>query len=224
MRLLLLEDEADLAAILVKGLHETGFTVDHVTRIDEAEDALAVGSFDVVVLDRIVPDGDSLELLRNRPVEGLGCPVLMLTARDALQDRLDGLEGGADDYLLKPFHFDELVARLRALLRRPNKALGVKLISGNIHFDTPARSVQVAGEPLVLSRRELALLELLMRRMGSVVTKEVIETTLYNFQDEIGQNAIEVLLHRLRRRLVAAGATAKIHTLRGIGYMLDSVE
>jgi DNA-binding response OmpR family regulator len=224
MRLLLLEDETDLAGILVKGLHETGFSVDLVSRIDEAEDALAVGSFDVAVLDRIVPDGDSLDLLRRRPVEGLGCPVLMLTARDALQDRLDGLEAGADDYLLKPFHFDELVARLRALLRRPNKALGVRVVSGNISFDTPTRSAQVGGEPLALSRRELALLELLMRRMGTVVTKDVIETTLYTFDDEVGQNAIEVLVHRLRRRLVTAGATPQIHTLRGIGYMLENVE
>ncbi len=223
MRLLLLEDEADLAGILVKGLRETGFAVDHVTSIEAAEDCLAVSSFDVIVLDRLVPDGDSLDLLRRHPVAGLGCPVLMLTARDALQDRLDGLEAGADDYLLKPFHFDELVARLRALLRRQNAPLGVRLVSGNISFDTATRIAEVGGESLVLSRRELALLELLMRRMGGVVTKSAIESALYAFHDEISQNAIEVLLHRLRRRLLGAGATAKIHTLRGIGYMLEDV-
>lgn len=220
MRLLLLEDETDLAAILIKGLHESGFTVDHVTRLDAAEDALAVGSFDVAVLDRLLPDGDSIDLLKRR-IAGLGCPVLMLTARDALQDKVDGLEAGADDYLLKPFHFDELLARLRALLRRPNTALGVRLVSGNLSFDTPSRTAEVDGSPLALSRRELALLELLMRRMGRVVTKDVIESALYAFDDELGSNAIEVLMHRLRRKLVSAESSAAIHTLRGIGYMLE---
>lgn len=224
MRLLLLEDEAELAKILVKGLRKMGFAVDHVTRLGEAEDALAVSSFDIVVLDRLVPDGDSVDLLKRRPVAGLGCPVLMLTARDALQDKLDGLQAGADDYLLKPFHFDELVARLRALLRRQNKPLGVRLVSGNISFDTPTLAVQVDGETLALSRRELALLELLMRRMGGVITKDMIESALYTFDEDASQNAIEVLLHRLRRKLIGAGATAKIHTLRGIGYMLEDVQ
>jgi two-component system, OmpR family, response regulator QseB len=139
-----------------------------------------------------------------------------------LADRVRGLEQG-DDYVLKPFHIDEVVARLRALLRRPNQAMGTHIALGNLTLNTMDLTVMVDGVALATSRRELALLELFMRRSGRVVTKDVIERALYGFNEEIESNAVEVLVHRLRRKLSAAGATPAIHTLRGIGYLMDDV-
>jgi DNA-binding response OmpR family regulator len=148
-------------------------------------------------------------------------PVLILTARDALEDRVTGLDAGADDYLIKPFHMPELISRVRALLRRPNAALGVVLELGDLVLDTVARHAQVGTTPLVLSLREMALLELLLRRQGRVVTREAIEQGLYGFDTTLGSNAVEVLVHRLRRKLTYANARAAVHTLRGVGYLLS---
>ncbi len=147
-------------------------------------------------------------------------PILILTARDGLDDRVIGLDAGADDYVLKPFHMPELISRIRALLRRPNAALGMRLEAGNLVFETEHRQVTVAGDVLRLSVRELALLEILLRRAGRVVTREAIESSLYSFEAELGSNAVEVLVHRLRRKLQEAEATPQIHTLRGVGYLL----
>lgn len=223
MRLLLVEDERELAGLVKTGLKAAGFAVDHVVTLVDAEAALDAGSYDIVVLDLRLPDGDGLDLLRRRRAAGLAIPVLILTARDALSDRIKGLEQGGDDYVLKPFHIDELVARLRALLRRPNQALGVNIVIGNLALNTMDLRVTASGAPLTLSRRELGLLELFMRRAGRVLTKEVIEQALYGFNEELESNAVEVLVHRLRRRLAGAGATPAIHTLRGIGYLMDDV-
>lgn len=221
MRLLLVEDERELAGLLKAGLKAAGFAVDHVRTIACAEAALAAEDYDIVVLDLRLPDGDGLDLLRRRRAGGLATPVLVLTARDSLADRVRGLEQGADDYVLKPFHIDELVARLRALLRRPNLVLGTNIVIGNLALNTMDRSVTVSEASLTLSRRELCLLELFMRRAGHVLTKDVIEHALYNFNEELESNAVEVLMHRLRRKLNCAGATPAIHTLRGIGYLLE---
>ena len=156
------------------------------------------------------------ELRRN----GSRIPVLVLTARDAVEARVTGLDAGADDYLVKPFATAELVARVKALLRRPGQALGTVLEAGNVAFDTIGRDVRVGTAVLALPRQELAILEHLMRRLGRVVPKAVLEEKLYGFDDEPVSNAIPVHVHHLRRRLAEAEATAEIHTVRGIGYLL----
>ncbi|MDF2620568.1 MAG: two component transcriptional regulator, winged helix family [Xanthobacteraceae bacterium] len=221
MRLLLVEDERELACLLEAGLKAAGFAIDRVRTVSDAEAALETERYDIAVLDLRLPDGDGLDLLKRQRAKGLAIPVLILTARDSLADRIRGLEQGGDDYVLKPFHMAELVARLRALLRRPNQALGANIVVGNVALNTADRSVTVSKAPLPLSRRELGLLELFMRRSGRVLTRDCIERALYSFDDELESNAVEVLLHRLRRKLMGAGASPEIHTLRGIGYLLE---
>jgi DNA-binding response OmpR family regulator len=146
--------------------------------------------------------------------------VLILTARGSLKDRVTGLGSGADDYLVKPFALEELVARLRALLRRPGNLLGVALELGDVTLDTSARQVFVGGQPLFFSPREISVLEHLLRRSGRVVRKGLLESNLYGLSQEIGSNAVEVYVHRLRKRLAEVGASVQIHTLRGVGYLI----
>lgn len=221
MRILLVEDHVRLAEHVVKGLGAAGFSVDHVATLEDAEAALDTANFDAIALDLGLPDGDGLRVVEDLRARGSGVPILILTARDGLRDRVTGLNAGADDYLLKPFEMEELVARLRALLRRPGNSLGTTLVNGNLSFDTVAREVRAGDEPCALSRRELALLELFMRRFGRVVAKGVIEESVYGFDDPASANGIEVLVHRLRRKLEDAGADLHIHTLRGVGYILS---
>ena len=224
MRLLIVEDEADLAALTRQALTGAGFAVDVAPSLAGAEDHLAVAPYDAIVLDLGLIDGDGLTLLQRLRRVGNSVPVLILTARDAPEDRVTGLDKGADDYLVKPFHMAELVSRLRALLRRPNAVLGVRLELGNVILDSTSRQTTVNGVRLVLPPRETALLELLLRRQGNVVTRETLEQSLYDFGTTLGSNALEVLVHRLRRRLTEAGASAVIHTLRGVGYLLSAAE
>jgi DNA-binding response OmpR family regulator len=148
-------------------------------------------------------------------------PVLVLTARDSVEDLVAGLNQGADDYLRKPFDLDELIARVRALLRRPGEALGVNLTAGNVTLDTSAREVIIDGLPVEFGRREIDGLEILMRRAGRVVPKSAIEEAIYSFGEDLSSNAIEVLVHRIRRRMQEARADMYIHTLRGVGYVLS---
>src|SRR5262249_19904242 len=153
-----------------------------------------------------------------------GVPILVLTARDAIDDRVSGLDAGADDYLIKPFATAEVVARIKALLRRPGGALGATLQAGNILLDTIGRDVRVGGIPLQLPRRECAILEHLLRRQGRVVPKAVLEEKLYGIDDELESNAVPVHVHHLRRKLQDAEATAEIHTVRGVGYLLTEIK
>jgi len=220
MRVLLVEDEERLAAAVAAGLSRAGFVVDAVGEAEDARAALAGVAYDAIVLDLGLPDADGMDVLRELRRSDRATPVLILTARDALADRVAGLDGGADDYLLKPFELPELVARLKALLRRPAGALGVRLEVGDIAFDVGSRHVEVRGRALALSRRELLLLENLMRRAGRVAPKDVLEERLYGFGEEVGSNSLEVLVHRLRKKLAEAGAVAAIHTVRGLGYLL----
>ncbi len=220
MRLLTVEDERELAELTAAALGRAGFAVDVVGSLAEAEEAIAVRAYDANILDLGLGDGNGLSLLRALRGRGASVPVLILTARDALEDRVTGLDSGADDYVLKPFHMPELISRVRALLRRPNAALGIRLEIGNLVFETAHRQVTVNGRIVPLSIRELALLELLLRRAERVVTREAIEQSLYSFESELGSNALEVLVHRLRRKLQDAGAALQIHTLRGVGYLL----
>jgi DNA-binding response OmpR family regulator len=224
MRLLLVEDEPDLATLLLSGLRNAGFVVDAVTTVAEAEDAVAGAEYDIVVLDRRLPDGDGMDFLRRRRRIHDDIPILMLTARDAVEDRIEGLHVGADDYVLKPFHMDEVVARLWTILRRPSAIRDVVLTNGDVSLDLATRVVAIGGEALALSRREIALLELFLRKLGRVVTKASIESALYGFGEELESNAVEVLVHRLRRKLKAAEARPQVLTLRGIGYLMEPVK
>ena len=186
----------------------------------DARAALEVNPYDAVILDLGLPDGDGLTLLKDMRARGNAVPVLVLTARDAVEHRVAGLDTGADDYLIKPFAMSEVIARIKALLRRPEGALGALLKSGNIAFDTIGRDLRVGETVLVLPRRESAILEHLMRRAGRVVPKTVLEEKLYGIDDELGSNAIPVHVHHLRRKLMDRGATVEIHTVRGVGYLL----
>jgi DNA-binding response OmpR family regulator len=221
MRLLVVEDEERLRDLLKHALETTGFTVDALGTAAEADDAIALLSYDAAVLDLGLPDGDGIKVLQKARRSGHALPILVLTARDAVADRVLGLDSGADDYLVKPFAMTELVARLKALLRRPGGVLGLTLETANLRLDTVGREVQVNGVPLPLPRHELAVLEHLMRRLGRVVPKAVLEEKLYGLDAEPESNTIPVHVHHLRRRLTSAGATVAIHTIRGVGYMLE---
>jgi DNA-binding response OmpR family regulator len=220
MRLLVVEDERELAYLVRSALERGGFAVDHAGTLDAATACLDLVNYDAAILDLALPDGDGLTLLRMVRKRGSTLPVLLLTARDAPEDRVLGLNAGADDYLIKPFHMPELIARVRALLRRPAAALGVTLALGNLVFDTASRVVSVDGTEVGLSPRETSMLEILMRQQGAVVTRELMEQRLYSFEAQLGSNALEVLIHRLRRRLQEVGAAVVIHTVRGVGYLM----
>jgi DNA-binding response OmpR family regulator len=220
MRLLVIEDERELGGLVRTALERGGFAVDLAETLDAATACLDLVSYDVAILDLALPDGDGLTLLRRVRKQGSTLPVLVLTARDAPEDRVLGLNAGADDYLIKPFHMPELIARLRALMRRPNAALGITLTLGNLLFDTTSRIVRVDGAEIGLSVRETSMLEVLIRQQGSVVTRELMEQRLYSFEAQLGSNALEVLIHRLRRRLQEVGAAVVIHTVRGVGYLM----
>lgn len=224
MRLLAVEDELDLGVLLCDALSRAGFAVDLVTGVADAEEYLHLASYDALVLDLGLADGDGLTLLATLRRREVMLPVIILTARDAPEDRVTGLDAGADDYLIKPFHMPELISRVRALLRRPNAALGIVLDLGDLVLDTISRRAKVCGQTLDLSLRETALLELLLRRQGNVVSREAIEQCLYGFDKTLGSNAVEVLVHRLRRKLSDAGSLVAVHTLRGVGYLLGAPE
>jgi DNA-binding response OmpR family regulator len=220
VRLLIVEDERRIVEVLRSGLAKAGFVVDAVHCSVDARNALAGVRYDAVVLDLGLPDGDGLTLLTNLRRAGDQVPVLVLTARDAVEHRVAGLDAGADDYLVKPFAMVELVARIKTLLRRPGHALGATLEAGNMCFDTIGRELRVGANVVHLPRQELAVLEHLMRRLGRVVPKAVLEEKLYGIDDEVESNAIPVHIHHLRRKLAEAGGTPQVHTVRGIGYLL----
>lgn len=222
MRLLLIEDNPRLSKYVAEGLRGQGFAVDAVDSGADAEAAIATTSYDAIVLDLGLPDVDGLQWLASMRKRLNQAPVLILTARDAVCDLVLGLNAGADDYLRKPFEMDELVARIRALLRRPGHALGAELTQGNISLDTNTRQLRIAGGLVDLGRRECGALELLLRRADRVVPKSAIEEAIYAFGEEVASNAIEVLIHRLRKRMQDAHANVHIHTLRGVGYMLTN--
>jgi len=220
MRLLLVEDNERFAALLKRGLIAAGFVVDVLGTAADATEALRTGRAEAVVLDLGLPDGDGLEVLAAMRRRHDATPVLILTARGSVKDRVNGLQSGADDYLVKPFALEELVARLQALLRRPGNLLGLALKLGNLTLDTVARQVFVGDEPIFFSPREIAVLEHLLRRSGRVVAKTLLEDNLYGLSQEVGSNAVEVYVHRLRRHLAEVAASVQIHTLRGVGYLI----
>lgn len=220
MRLLVIEDNERLAGLVAEGLTTCGFACDTAATLAEADEALALVRYDAVVLDLGLPDGDGRAWLAARRRGQLLAPVLVLTARGALDDRVAGLDAGADDYLVKPVALEELAARLRALLRRPGERTLSVLECGALTLDLAGRHAACAGNRIELARRELALLELLMRRQGTVVQRATIEDALYNFNDPVTPNAIEAVVSRLRRKLEDAGHAGHLHTVRGVGYLL----
>ena len=220
MRLLVIEDEDRLSGILRSKFGEIGFAVDLAASAADASAALELMNYDAAVLDLGLPDGDGIAVLTTARAKRMALPILILTARDAVEDRVAGLNAGADDYLTKPFAMAELVARIKALLRRPGGVLGMTLEAGNARLDTIGRELSIGGNPVRLSRRELAILEQLMRRFGRIVPKAVLEEKLYGIDEEPDSNPIPVHVHHLRRQLEAAGASLAIHTVRGVGYIL----
>ncbi len=219
MRVLIVEDDPVLADGLTRSLREADYAVDCVSDGGEADHVLATQNYDLVILDLGLPKLDGFEVLRRLRRRGAMVPVLMLTARDALQDRVKGLDLGADDYLTKPFDLPELEARVRALVRRGQAGGSAALTHGELVLDVAGRRATLHGAPLDLSARELGVLEVLMMRSGRVVGKEQLAEQLYGWDEEVGANAIEVYVHRLRRKLEPAGVS--IRTIRGLGYLLE---
>ena len=219
MRILLVEDDAVLAAALTRALNQSAYAVDTVDNGEDANRALGADSYDLVVLDLALPKVDGLSVLRRLRDRRSAVPVLVLSARDALEDRVKGLDLGADDYMTKPFDLPEFEARVRVLIRRGQQLSSNDLRHGPLRFDLAARRVFHGGEPVEFSARELAVIELLMSRQGRVVTKEQMVDRLFGWGEDVGSNAIEVSVHRVRRKLEPLGV--EIRTVRGMGYLLD---
>ena len=219
-RLLIVEDNKKLAGLLVQGLTQAGYVADHVATMADASEVLSRNLYGAIVLDLGLPDGNALTLLRSLRAQENPTPILILTAMGSIDNRVEGLSAGADDYLVKPFAFDELRARLQALLRRPSEFLGKPLKIGNLAFDTVARQVYIDEKPQTFSAREMAILEALLERQDRVVTKQALVDRIFGFSEDARANAIEVYVHRLRKHLIEVGATADVHTVRGVGYLM----
>lgn len=219
MRVLLIEDHPPLAEAVIAALRRAGFAVDHAASAAAAREMVAVAPHDLVLLDLGLPDDDGLRLLPALR-EGGRVPVIVLTARDRLADRLAGLDGGADDYVVKPVEMPELVARCRAVLRRPGDRSATVLRNGALALDTVTRTASVQGRMVPLGRRELGVLEQLMRGAGRVAPRRVLEEAIYTLDDEVGPNALEAAVSRLRRALEGAGCALPIVTVRGVGWMM----
>ena len=220
MRVLLVEDHDRLAQTIVDGLSAFGFGVDAFVTAEDGLGAARTCTYDAIILDLGLPDRDGLDVITELRARSVTSPILILTARDGIDDRVAGLDRGGDDYLLKPFAMKELAARLRALLRRPGRALAAVLELGNLSLNTTLRQLEVCHRVVAISPREMSALELLMRRAGQVVSKRALEDMLYGLSEDANPNAVEVLISRLRKRLEDIGADCSIHTLRGIGYLL----
>jgi two-component system OmpR family response regulator len=219
MRILLVEDDKVLADALSRTLVQSAHAVDIVGSGDEADHAVALGIYDLMILDIGLPGMSGLDVLRRLRARKSTLPVLMLTALDTLEDRVRGLDLGADDYLAKPFDLPELEARVRALLRRSTNSTPF-LEHGPLRFDTVGRRVFWDKRPLELSPRELAVLEILLMRAGRVVSKAQMVNHLYGFGDDVADNAVEVNVYRLRKKLEPLGC--EIRTVRGMGYLMDT--
>jgi DNA-binding response OmpR family regulator len=219
MKILLVEDDPTLGEAVTLAARQAGFAVDWARDGVQAENALAGFVYDAMLLDLGLPRREGLEVLRNLRKRGATLPVMILTARDTVEDRVRGLDAGADDYLLKPFSLDELLARLRALIRRAHGVADTSVHMGRLCFDSVKRQASVDETPLVLSAREVEVLEILLNHAGRVTAKEAIADRLAGWDEAVGDNAVEVYIHRLRRKL--AGSGVAIRTLRGLGYLLE---
>ena len=219
MHILLVEDELEMASWLVRALKQSGFVPDHAPDAGTAEALMAGAQYDAVVLDLRLPDRHGLSLLADLRTAGYRTPVLVLTAQGSVQDRVRGLNVGADDFLTKPFALEELEARLAALVRRSRGRAHVPLRCGSLSWDHESRAFMLAGTLLALTPREHAALEALLARSGTPVGKSQLAAKVFPHESNAGPDAIELVLHRLRRKL--AGSDVRIITIRGLGYMLE---
>ncbi len=220
MRALILEDDERLRSLVVRTLSRAGLACDEARSIDEAEDLLGAHAYDLLVLDRRLPDGDGLDVCRRARAKGFRHSILMLTAMDHAEAEIEGLSDGADDYLGKPFDLEVLAARAKALLRRNEVRAPRELTAGDLRLDPGRRSAWRGKEPLSLTAREFTILELLMRSPGSVVSREVILEQAWGEREEPMSNTIDVLVGRLRRKLDRPKGPSSIETVRGAGYRL----
>ncbi len=220
MRLLLVEDTPKLSELLVKQLTERGYAVDAVADAASAREALRLAAYDLILLDLGLPDEDGRALLQSLRRQGVSIAVLVATARTDLGQRVQTLDDGADDYLMKPFSPEELAARVRALLRRPRHTLGSVLTVGNLAIDTTRLSVSIDGVTVDMTRREVTVLTTLLRGEGRLVSRRALEDAVYSFDAEVTPNAMDAAVSRVRRKLAQHGASVVLTTMRGLGYIL----
>jgi len=220
MRLLLVEDDPRIARFIAKGLREQAYAVDVVSSGEEALYLAAINNYDLAVLDVMIPAPDGYAVCRELRKSGQRLPILMLTARDAVEDRITGLDSGADDYLTKPFEFGELLARLRALLRRTGGLQAAQLVVADLVVDTVSQNVSRGGKSISLTTKEYALIEFLARNAGRVVGRAEIAEHVWNEEFDPFSNLIEVYVNRVRRKVDSGSAKPLLHTRRGSGYML----
>jgi two-component system OmpR family response regulator len=222
MRILIVEDEPEIAALLADQLSSAGFESDRSGSIGEAIDALQTFPYELVLLDRRLPDGDGLACIPNLRSLRPETRIIMLTARDASIDKAKGLDAGADDYVAKPYDWDELLARMRARLRQASAGVLPPVIIGALTFNHATGQIVVAGQPFVAHRREFALLEVLIRRVNQVAPRKVLIQEVYGLDEPVLPGALDTLVSRLRRRLTEAEARIEIHLVRGRGYLLTA--
>lgn len=223
MRVLIVEDETEFANALRVALERERFVVDQADCISMAQEAAMSGSHDLVLLDRTLPDGDGLSLLPVLRETHPGLPVIVLSARGEVTDRIAGLDNGADDYLIKPFDVDEMFARIRAVRRRPADLASEEIHVGALVFDVTNDEASVGGVRLDLTRRELRVLASLVRRRGRTVLREALEQAVFGFDDEVQSNTLDSHISRLRRKLAEANAGIEIHAIKGVGYLLKDL-
>lgn len=221
MRILVVEDEEAIATFIRQGLDEAGYAVDLAIDGAEALHWIAIAEYDLLILDVMLPEVDGLAVCKDIRGRGVRTPVLMLTARDAIEDRVAGLDSGADDYLIKPFAFAELLARIRALLRREPTLTGTLLQVADLTLDTVSRDVRRAGRPITLTSKEYRLLEFLMRHPNQTLTRTTIAEHVWNYDFDNLTNVIDVHIFALRRKIDDAHDTKLLHTVRGVGYRLS---
>jgi len=220
MRLLLVEDERELATALSAALSRHGIVIDHTVYLADAFELTRQNTYDAILLDRRLPDGEGLTFIPKLRRAGVDTPVIVLTARNEPMERVEGLDLGADDYLGKPFLIEELMARVRALLRRPPTLEEQTIRVGRLQIDPLNLDVTSGSVPLDLPRRELLVLQALARRKGKTVLRSTLEVAVYNYEEEIQSNALDAHISRLRKRLADADAGVTIHNIRGVGYLL----
>jgi DNA-binding response OmpR family regulator len=220
MRILLIEDEPRLAESVCSVLTRERLIVDHVDRLATAQQAVLMAEYDLVLLDRKLPDGEGLSLVPGLRARNPGIRIIILSACGEVADRVAGLDEGADDYLVKPFAMDEMLARIRAVRRRPADLEGAEIRAGSVVFDLANEEVEVHGGRLDLPRRELRVFAALMKRRGRTVLRETLEQAVFGFDDEVQSNTLDSHISRLRKKLSRSGAGIEIHAIRGVGYLL----
>lgn len=220
MRLLLIEDEKELAAALAVALGKHGIVIDHSTHLADAFELTLQNDYDAILLDRRLPDGEGLTFVPKLRRSGRDTPIIVMTARNEPLERVEGLDIGADDYLGKPFLIEELMARVRAVLRRPANLAELKIIAGRMMIDPLHLNVALDSTQFDVPRRELLVLVALAKRKNKTVLRSTLEEAVYNYEEEIQSNALDAHISRLRKRLGDAGAGVVIHNIRGVGYLL----